>query len=328
MDNIRTIPELLGSLTKRHKSKLLFQRRDGWSWKQITWLDFDSDVKNLASFLLTLDFDYGDSALFVSANCNECLISELAVYSLGGKVVPFSDFESLDKLREPVENEKPKFVFVENQQYAERLKELENISQNVNKIFVFDDSKVGEDEKIVPYKAAIKFGQLKKREISDRLKEVSQEISPDMQALGIYSGNADETVKHEYSHKEVVQFINNAADELRFVSTEDQSFSYIHSSGLYEKLINLLAISLGMRVIISENDDCYYQDIVEAKPTVVFDTKAGIEKRCQLLNGSDLKKTFGGRVKYLITDLMPNGTSNQRLRGSNIKIIPLTQLKS
>ena len=55
----RTIPELVINKVKEHGTRLLFQRRDGWSWKQITWLDFDREVKNIASFLLDAGLNPG-----------------------------------------------------------------------------------------------------------------------------------------------------------------------------------------------------------------------------------------------------------------------------
>ena len=69
---------------KENKSRLIFQKRDGWSWKQITWLDFNTEVKSIASFLLDFGFKKGDNVLIISPNTLECLFSESAIILLGG----------------------------------------------------------------------------------------------------------------------------------------------------------------------------------------------------------------------------------------------------
>ncbi|NIX16283.1 MAG: AMP-binding protein [Candidatus Dadabacteria bacterium] len=325
MENSRTIPELIGNLTKKYKSRLLVQRRDGWSWKQITWLDFESEIKNMASFLLSIGFKPGDKALVISSNNNECLISELAVYSLGGIVVPFSSYESFSAFNKKVSRKKHRFVFVENQQYLTELQEGSVVLNKTDKIFIFDDSKVGEDENVVPYKAAVKFGQIKKKELSDKLKKVAEKISPELIALTIYSSKEDKVIETKFDHKTIIELLSRAYDTLKFIKTEDQSYSYLITSEVYEKLVHLLALCLGIRIIIAEDKDCFYEDILEAKPTIIFETKSGIEEICNHLNGGNLKNLLGGRVRYLITDEHPDSKYKNRIINSNINIIPISQ---
>lgn len=325
MENSETIPELLGNLTKKYKSRLLVQRRDGWSWKQITWLDFESEIKNMASFLLSLGFESGDNAIVISSNNNECFVSELVIYSLGGTVIPFSNYDSSSIYSKSVSKLKPKFVFVENQNFLTELKSNSDIYNKSEKIFIFDDSKVGDDDKVVPYMAAIKFGQIKKKELSDKLKDVIQSISPDKIALRIYSGNTNSITETVFDHKTIIEMLSRACERLKFISSEDQSFSYLLASELYEKIIHLLAICLGIRLVIAEDKECFYEDILEAKPTILFETKSGIEQICNNLNGTGLKHMLGGRVRYLITDEEPAVDISNRLKRENINVIAVQQ---
>jgi long-subunit acyl-CoA synthetase (AMP-forming) len=105
-----TIPELVASKVKEHGTRLLFQRRDGWSWKQITWLDFDREVKNIASFLMDIGFKPGDNALIASSNNLDSIATEIAVYHLGGVVVPLPREVALDNIIETA-NRENSFLF-------------------------------------------------------------------------------------------------------------------------------------------------------------------------------------------------------------------------
>ncbi|HEY7535308.1 MAG TPA: hypothetical protein VH878_05125, partial [Thermodesulfobacteriota bacterium] len=66
MDNEKTIPEMIENRVKRYGGKLFFQHKEGWSWKQITWLDFDKTIKDIACFLIALGFSPDSTALVVS----------------------------------------------------------------------------------------------------------------------------------------------------------------------------------------------------------------------------------------------------------------------
>lgn len=325
MENFATIPQLIGNLTKTHKSRLLLQRRDGWSWKQITWLDFDSEVKNVASFLLSLGFKPGDSALVVSSNSNECLISELAVYSLGGRVIPFSDYNTFTEYGQVVCSAKPRYLFAENEQYISQIKSNQKLMSHIDKVFVLNDSKLGENENVVPYKAALKFGGIKKKELADKIKKITEQIKPEQKALTFYLKTTGDIQEYALDHKKIIELLSAAYGRLKFMSSEDQSFSYLISSNVYEKLINMLAICLGIRIIIAEDRQCFFEDILEAKPTILFETKSGIEDICNQFNDSNLKNMLGGRVRYLITDEMPDTTYSNRLKSFNISVISIPQ---
>jgi long-chain acyl-CoA synthetase len=328
MNNATTISELVGNLIKKNKSKLLLQRRDGWSWKQITWLDFDSEVKNVASFLLSLGFKPGDCALVISSNSNECLVSELAVYSLGGRVIPFSDYNAFSEYNEVVSSIKPRFIFSENEDFTQDIKSNTKLLKYAEKIFVFDDCKLGENNNIVPYKAAVKFGQIRKKKLADNLDKISEQIKPEQVALTLYTKNENGIQALDIDHKKMIELLNGAYDRLKFISSEDQSYCYLSSCNLFEKLINILAISLGIRIIIAEDKKCFYEDILEAKPTIIFESKSGIEDVYNKLNGSNLKKMLGGRVQYLITDELPAGDIKDAFKKSKISIIAISQFVS
>ena len=46
--------KFIADRVRENGNKMIFQVKDGWSWKQITWLDFDKDIKSIAAFLLGL----------------------------------------------------------------------------------------------------------------------------------------------------------------------------------------------------------------------------------------------------------------------------------
>ena len=331
MEMTATIPGLLEFFVNKYRNKLLFQRRDGWSWKQLTWLDCDSEIKNLSSFLLSLDFKPGSYAVIVSSNKIECLFSELAIYCVGGIVVPFSDNESFMKNREKVFSLKPDLLFLENMELLDELKKAGLKTDNFSRVILFDDTHIGKNEKVIPYKGLVKFGQLKKKELVDVLKTSSGSVKSDQAALQFYYKNGTSHFSESIlEHQKMLDMLRAAYSKLNFITEEDQSYSYLSVSSPFEKLINLLGLMLGIRLIIAEDMDCFFSDILEAKPTVLFESSSEIEKIFNSFNSSsksdDLKAYLGGRIKYLITDSSPEVDIENAFRNSGIVIIDLPEL--
>lgn len=333
MESSRTIPELIDHFVKKYRNKLLLQRRDGWSWKQITWLDFDDELKNISSFLLSLNFNSGDSAVTISTNCNECFMCEIAIYSLGGNVIPFPSFESFFVLKDEIRLLKPKFLFIESTGDLEKIKEDQYSFDLFEKIFVFDKSKIGENRNIIPYRGIVQFGQLKKKKLGDKLKIIANNIDPDQSVLRFISRNGSMQAQElVLDHNKVLEIINKSRDKLKFITHEDQSYSLMGGSNIFEKLVNLIGLTLGMRLIIAEDRESFYTDVLEAKPTVMFKPSINIDSVVDKYNSaskySSIKDLLGGRLTHLITDRKPRKQITDIFHNSDIKIVEVPELNN
>ncbi|NIP30503.1 MAG: AMP-binding protein, partial [Candidatus Dadabacteria bacterium] len=140
--SIRTIPELVANRVKEHGTRLLFQRRDGWSWKQITWLDFDREVKNIASFLMDMGFESGDRALIVSSNNLDAIATEIAIYHLGGVVVPIPQDSNIDRIKEEANKLGAKIIFIELDDLLEEFQNSSDELKNNEKIVFYADVRI------------------------------------------------------------------------------------------------------------------------------------------------------------------------------------------
>ncbi|MGH7890001.1 MAG: AMP-binding protein, partial [Thermodesulfobacteriota bacterium] len=135
----KTVPELIANKIKKYNSKLLFQRRDGWSWKQITWLDFERDVKSVASFLIDLGFRPGDASLVVSSNRIESISTEIAVWSIGGVTIPIAESEPLENIARIANQFKVKFIFAGKESTLDEIQEIYRELRCFERIVCFAD---------------------------------------------------------------------------------------------------------------------------------------------------------------------------------------------
>lgn len=295
---------------KEYGTRLLFQRRDGWSWKQITWLDFDREVKNIASFLMDLGLEKGDSVLTVSANTIEAISTELAVYHLGGRVVPLSLGADEDSINQAVLEHSVKFTFFEEPKLLETASQILSVHPNVLRAAFFRHVKT-KNENVLNFQSILKFGLMKRKKLQDELTKVSNSIAPENAAV-IFKQNENDL--KEITQRDILSAIEKISSSANGIGPEDQSFSYISSASPYSKIIGYLNFYNNTRAATAESREEFYTDIPEVMPTVLYETREGLNslfQKSQSTKGDGspeikLKRETGGRLKYIFTESLPD----------------------
>jgi long-subunit acyl-CoA synthetase (AMP-forming) len=307
----KTIPELLQNRVKEHGTKLLFQRRDGWSWKQITWLDFDRKVKNIAAFLNSMGFGLGDRALIVSSNRLEAISSEIAIFHLGGVIVPLAANESAEGIKEAAGESHAKLIFLEQQDPTGGVLRSLDKMPGLDRIIVFPDVKVV-NESVIDFKAVLKFGLMKRKKLEDELIGIYKSLDAEIPAAQfVYSGTPVKVV----TQGALIEALHDVSLRCSGLGAEDQSFSFLTSASPFAKFINYLTIYRGSRAAVAESRKDFYQDLVEVMPTVIFETAGGLDSLCRNsiseLNGLSpeikLRMDMGNRVRHILADSIPAG---------------------
>ena len=323
-----TIPGLLEKRVKEHGTRLLYQRRDGWSWKQITWLDFDREVKNIASFLMDLGIGERDSAIIVSANTLEAISTEVAVYHLGGKVVPLSLGAGGAEIKEAAREAGAKFVFFEDPSLLDSADALLEDLPDLLRAAFFKDVKT-KNERILSFRSILKFGLMKRKKLQDELKKVSQDVGPDNEAVVFRQSGGNVRV---ITQGQVLSAVEDISVRANGIGQEDQTFSYIPSASPYSKIISYLNFYNNTRAATAESREEFYKDISEVMPTVLYETREGLtslysESQSSLRGLSPenkLKRDTGGRLKYIFTDALPEPEIEGLFRraGAEFNIVP------
>lgn len=335
MDIQKTIPGMITSRIKKYGGKLLFQHKDGWSWKQITWLDCEKSIKDIASFLMSLGFASGNTALIVSGNRTESLYAEFAIYLLGGVSIPIAENEAQDKIVQVARDSKSGFIFVGGESTLIKIRNIKDEIPSLVKIVSFSNTNIGEDEKVIPFKGLLRFGSMKRKGLEDELVKTAKRVLPDSPATILYSFDSDGRIdRKEVTHRDLVEAIRVASERLLLVNEEDQAFSHLPSVSSFERFVNYLGIYMGIRIAVAETGEDFFKDILEVKPTVLFETKSGLEGMCSKIISNlgkstptlKLKSALGGRVKYVITDSPPRREIKNLFSKAGMSLIEIPEL--
>lgn len=331
--NEKTIPELLQNRVKEHGTRLLFQRRDGWSWKQITWLDFDREVKNIASFMMNLGFGKGDRTLIVSSNRLEAISSEMATFLLGGVIIPLPKEADADEIVKTAHNYNAKFIFIEESPALEGvLSSLDRIP-SVERIAVFPDIKMSHD-RLINFRALLKAGLMNRKKLQDELTELSSGIEPGNPAMLFLGANSSAEDARQVSQGGILTALSALTDKHAELGSEDQSFSYLTETSPFAKLINYFTIYKANRAAVADTEKDFYMDVVEVMPTVLFETGAGIENMYKSslsnLNGNSpdekIRSVLGTRIRYIFTDRMPGPEIERVFMEAGVSLVEVPEL--
>jgi len=330
--SLKTIPELLENRVKEFRSRLLFQRRDGWSWKQITWLDFDREVKNISAYMFDLGLNSGDRSIFASSTRIESVTAQTAVYMLGGVIVPVSPEESAENFVKAVNALDVKFIFLENVSQLNSILSVWDKFSSVEKILLLSNDRPG-DKRVVNFQEIVKFGLMKKKKLLDTITEISQAIDPDSTCtIFINSTDVNDGIK-EVSHVDLLDVLESISAKISVIGDEDQAFSFMSAATPFSQFVNFVTIYRANRAVFAESREEFIGDILEVKPTVLFDTKDGIESLYAkstssgdgLTAANKLKRDLGSRLNYLYVDEMPGSAVEQLLKESGVKIIQIDE---
>ena len=322
----RNFHNFLRERTKENGSRLLFQKKDGWSWKQITWPDLATEVESIACFLLNSGFSLGSRIIVLSPNTLACLFFELAVFTLGGISMPA---RNMKEARAILENSSGSCFFLSAS--ADDARELADdpvLGERIEKAFLSVNERIPVGEKTVSYSNAVKFGFLSRKKLKDEMSALGSSINENSPAV-VFNSGASPAENKSFSHGDVLDLLRLSERELGPVSIEDQTFSYLPRSGSFSKFANLLNLQTAVRGAIAEDAEDFLADVPEIMPVMLFLAGAEIENIVNSLgngSGENLRSAFGGRVRLLLTDVPPPERTRELLLSQNISVVELKSL--
>ncbi len=309
--------------TKENGSRLLFQKKDGWSWKQITWPDLVTEVESIACFLLNSEFKTGSRIIVLSPNTLSCLFFELAVFTLGGICLPA---RSMKEAAEIISNSSGNcFLLCAGAGDARKLLETPMPGEKIKKVFLSVSEKIPVEEKTVSYSNVAKFGFLARKKLKDEISAIGSSVKQDSAAV-IFNAGTSGAKSKSFSQGNMLDMLRLCEQELGEISVEDQTFSYLPGCGSFSKFANMINLQTAARGVIAKGAEDFFVDAPEVMPVMLFLPGAEIENVVKSLeSGSNpagnLRTSLGGRTRLVITDSLPDEKTMDILLSQNISVV-------
>ncbi len=280
------------SRAKKYGNRCVLKVKREGRYRDISWLEFEERVKDLAYGLLSLGLNVGDKVGLLSENRPEWAYSDLAILSIGCVNVPIYSTDVPPQIEYILANSDSKIIIVSNEEQLRKIKKikaglpaLKNIivieppSGQAGDIFVFD-------EDVISFEAVMRSGAENFSKVRMEFESRLESIKKDDLASIIYTSGTTGPPKGVCLTHD--NFLANCRSSLELLplGENDMSFSFLPLSHVFERMASYyFLLFIGGRISYAENLDSVSSNLKEAKPTYICSAPRFYEKmRINIMN--------------------------------------------
>ncbi len=316
---METVLDLVDRSVERWRNAMAFQAKEGWSWKQSTWLDFAREVRQAACLLRSRGFGRGSRGVFAGPVNVETLVLAVASQAAGGVPVFVPD------AGEDALGPSPGAAFAAGP----------GCEGGGTVVRFGGDAYAGGGE--LAYKAVLKLGAMARRGVEEALEGERASLAANTPALGFARRPAPRSglEVREVTHAAVLEALGRAAARLAPLAGGDcQVFGYFPQAVPFAVVAPFVCMSLGLRQSFASEPGEFWFDVREVKPRGILTTAGAL---VDLLRSPDvggagglapkaLRRALGGRAEWVAVDVSPEPAALGVLERAGLGVVELAAL--
>jgi long-chain acyl-CoA synthetase len=134
----KSVPQLFLERVEARPDEVAFRYKDLGLYQQVTWRQYHDEVEAFALGLLALGVEAGDRIAVMGDACFEYFVSDLAGLCIGAITYGIYTTCSVAEVRHQLENAGATIFIAENQEYVDKVLDLEDLTTDVRHIIVAD----------------------------------------------------------------------------------------------------------------------------------------------------------------------------------------------
>ena len=298
-ENINNLVELFfENYQKQNKNNILLTSLKDSS-NYFTWNKTFHSIKKISSEI-NKSIRKGDRCMLISENRPEWFISDLSIMLSGGITVPAyttyiePDYEYI------INDCSPKLIFVSNQEQFNKVKNIINKNNFIEKIFSFEELDL-ENNKYINLNKLI--SNLDNQDQSFPKLELDRK---DPACIIYTSGTQGNPKGVILSHGGILNNCEGALDILKPLLTEQTRFlTWLPLSHSYEHTVQFVQISVGAKIFYAESIEKLIKNMNDCKPQLMTAVPRFYQNLYQKINANFNKAT--GLRKKLISKMLELG---------------------
>ncbi len=269
-----TLPHVLAAQARRLGRHTVALREKKYGiWQEITWKQYAAHVRAVALGLARLGLARGDRVAVLSGNRPAWLYVELGAQSLGA--IPLGIFvdSQPEQLRFILEHSGARFVLVEDQEQADKVRSVRDALPTLERIIVDDVRGLEDDDDpgVIGLEAVETLGRELDAGEPRRYEELLAQGQPaDLALLAYTSGTTGAPKAAMISHKNLLAMAAGVT-QVDPVRESDQIVSFLPFAWVGEQLISVaIALHVGATVNFPEARATMRDDLREIGPHVMI----------------------------------------------------------
>jgi len=265
-----TYPRLLVEKARKYKDRVAMREKTKGIWKEVSWRRYLEKVRYLSMGLDDLGLESGDHVSILAENCPEWVFADLAVQSLSGISVGIYPTNSEEQCQYVIEHSGSRFIFVGDQEQADKVLAIKENVPSLEGIIVFDMKGLRHysDPIIKSYRSVEETGQSVDEADPDRYyRFVEQTRSTDTAFLVYTSGTTGLPKGCMIPHSNHMLNIHGLNNILK-LSDKDSVVSYLPLCHILERSFSVsIPLICGYTINFAESIETVQENISEISPS-------------------------------------------------------------
>lgn len=265
-----TYPKLLVEKARKYKDRVAMREKTKGIWKEISWQAYLEKVRYLSLGLDDLGLESGNHVSILAENCPEWIFADLAIQSLQGVSVGIYPTNSEEQCRYVIEHSESRFVFVGDQEQADKILAIREDLPRLEGIIVFDMKGLRHysDPIIKSYHSVAEKGRSIDEADPERFYQFVDQTRPEDTAFLVYtSGTTGQPKGCMIPHQNHMLNIHGTNGILK-LSDKDSVVSYLPLCHILERGISIsLPLVCGYTINFAESIETIQENIHEISPS-------------------------------------------------------------
>ena len=134
----KSVPQLFLERAAARPDAIALRYKDFGLYQEVAWRRYRDDVEAFARGLIALGVEPGDRIAIMGDPCYEYFVADMAGLSVGAITYGIYTTCSPNEVRHQLENAGAKIFIAENQEYVDKVLELEGLKTDLRRIVVAD----------------------------------------------------------------------------------------------------------------------------------------------------------------------------------------------
>jgi long-chain acyl-CoA synthetase len=185
----KSVPQLFLERVEARPDEVAFRYKDLGLYQQVTWRQYHDEVEAFALGLLALGVEAGDRIAVMGDACFEYFVSDLAGLCIGAITYGIYTTCSVAEVRHQLENAGATIFIAENQEYVDKVLDLEDLTTDVRHIIVADMRAMFlyRDDRILSFRDVQERVRPLRLQQRDLFRERAAAVKPDSIAVLVYT---------------------------------------------------------------------------------------------------------------------------------------------
>ena len=263
-----TIPLMFFARANKYGGKCALKSKYGGRYRDISWLEFESKVKEFAFGLIALGLKPGEKAGLLSENRPEWAYSDLAVLSIGCADVPLYPTDVPNQMEYILSDSGSAIVIVSTTEQIDKILSIRPRLPALRKIIIMDPPAQMAYPDVITFESVLNLGAEKaaetRMEFETRLNTAGKN---DLASIIYTSGTTGPAKGVCLTHENFLSNCRSSIDVLPF-GEEDVCLSFLPLSHVFERMASYyFTLLIGGAIAYVGNADSIRSDFKEIRPT-------------------------------------------------------------